>query len=395
MTAALCWNTLLADAMAGRLHMNDFGKFYYSARAFLDGQDMYAPSPATDLRFEKAPGLQLLNMNPPHFHLVLLPLARLAPESALTIWMAANLMALVLSLQLIARELRIVWTPERLLLVGLGASIFSGTQAFFGTGQLSLLLLLAVTVAWIQARRGQWVTTAIWLGAAMSVKPFLAIFLPYWLGTRRFRALGAALLAAAACFGIGLVVFGVRAYAGWYAALRQSGDWAWAAMNASTFGLFRRVFSDTPYYAPAVLAPGLLWAWIVPAGLIGVLSLWLAVTDTTREATDRAFCLLLVAAHLVSPLGWVYYMWLPAGPATALIVREMSGHERGLAAKGLAAVTIAGCCWPITWGYLFQPHAWATVWVGSMYFWSALAGWGWLLLDGAHVRYRMGAKHAC
>jgi hypothetical protein len=123
--------------------------------------------------------------------------------------------------------------------------------------------------------------------------------------------------------------------------------------------------------------------------------LWLAVTDTAREATDRAFCLLLVAAHLISPLGWVYYMWLPVGPAVALVVREMPGHQRGLVAKGLAAVAIAGCCWPITWGYLFQPHAWATVWVGSMYFWSTLAGWGWLLLDGAHVRYRMGAERAC
>jgi hypothetical protein len=30
-----------------------------------------------------------------------------------------------------------------------------------------------------------------------------------------------------------------------------------------------------------------------------------------------------------------------------------------------------------------------------MYFWSALAGWGWLLLDGVHDRYQLGAKIAC
>jgi len=35
----------------------------------------------------------LLNLNPPHFHLLLLPLARLSPDTALTVWMLASMFA--------------------------------------------------------------------------------------------------------------------------------------------------------------------------------------------------------------------------------------------------------------------------------------------------------------
>ena len=66
--------------MVQRLHMNDFGKFYYSARLFLDGQDMYGPSPATEIPVGETETRQFLNMNPPHFHLLILPFALLSPD---------------------------------------------------------------------------------------------------------------------------------------------------------------------------------------------------------------------------------------------------------------------------------------------------------------------------
>src|SRR4026208_187161 len=110
-TVALVFDMLLARVMIERLHMNDFGKFYYSTRAFLDRQDMYAPSPATDLQFEEAPGLQYLNMNPPHFHLLVLPFAVMPPNTAVVSWMAANVFALIVALLLIAREINMRWTP--------------------------------------------------------------------------------------------------------------------------------------------------------------------------------------------------------------------------------------------------------------------------------------------
>src|SRR5947209_3735552 len=112
---ALCTAAFVLDALLLRkmmeLHMNDFGKFYYSARAFLDGADMYAPSPATNLRFENAPDIQYLNLNPPHFHLLVLPFARLPPDAAGTLWIAVSIFALLISLMLIRREIGGTWTP--------------------------------------------------------------------------------------------------------------------------------------------------------------------------------------------------------------------------------------------------------------------------------------------
>lgn len=381
---ALCAGAFVVDAllmrtMIIRFHMNDFGKFYYSARAYLDGGDMYAPSPATDLRFVQAPDLQYLNMNPPHFHLLILPVAPLEPATAVLLWMSASLFALVGAVMLISHEIRMVWNARRVALAVFGILAFAGTQAFFVTGQLSMLLLLAMTICWLDARRGRWTSAAVWLGACLSVKPFLLIFAPYLAVTRRFRALGVVLATAAACFLIGTAVFGADAYAAWYRALGQSGDWTWASMNASVLGLFRRSFDANPSVVPLTVAPRVVRLWIPVAGTIGIVTFVAALRDRTESATDRAFALLLVAAQLISPLGWIYYVTIAAGPAAAVAVRS---HEPRLRSRTtvLAAVAGVGFVWPLPLLSAFQPHGWATLVVASIYFWATLAAWMWLLV---------------
>src|SRR5262245_47595150 len=76
---------VFARFMFQTLHMNDFGKFYYSAQAFLNGGDMYAPSPATAIPVIDEVR-EFANMNPPHFHLLVLPFARLSPLAAIVSW---------------------------------------------------------------------------------------------------------------------------------------------------------------------------------------------------------------------------------------------------------------------------------------------------------------------
>lgn len=382
--AAFMWDWFLTQVMIG-LHMNDFGKFYYSARAFLEGQDMYAPSPATDMQ---EMGQQLLNMNPPHFHVLVLPLATLDPSQALALWMGASIFALVLSLLMIGREVGYRATRQRVLLIVLASLAFSGSQAFFLTGQLSLLLLLPITICWIEARRGHWGRAGAWLGACLSVKPFLLIFLPYLIGRGRVRALVVAVGTAATCLGVGLLVFGVEGYRSWLGALTQSGDWAWTGMNASTLGMFQRVFSATPLFVPLKFAPRLVPFWIVAAGVIGIGTFMVVLDDKTRSSTDRAFAVLLVASQLVSPLGWVYYLWLPAGPIAALASSPVrSGFWRSPASSILGAVTLVGLLTPLTVVYYFRLQGWATLTVGSAYFWATLALWILILLDFAHARH--------
>jgi alpha-1,2-mannosyltransferase len=390
---AFVLDVALMQAMTKQLHMNDFGKFYYSARAYLDGGDMYASNPATDLKFVEAPELQFLNMNPPHFHLVVLPLAMLEPGLAVTIWLGLSLLALIVSILLIARELDFAWTPMRLLAVAASTLAFAATQSFFVTGQLSLLLTLAVTVCWVQARRGSWTPAAVVLGVCASMKPFLFIFAPYLLLTRRFRALAILAGAAAASAGIGILIFGVDAYRSWYRALSQSGDWAWAVMNASTLALFRRAFDTEPIGTPLVVAPALVTTWLVAAAIVGIVTLVASAQLSAHPSTgsgraeeiDRPFALLLVAAQLISPLGWIYYLWLPAGPVAAVVLKT------GPAKAGrhvLLLVAATGFVWPMPYLLLFRTHAWGTLTVASIYFWATFALWVWLIADGGQ-RSRM------
>ena len=381
--AAFLWDWLLTQVMLS-LQMNDFGRFYYSARAFLSGQDMYAPSQPTDV---STMGVQLLNMNPPHFHLLILPLAWLEPGQALWLWMGLSVFALVFSLLIIGREVEFRATPKRLLLVLLVSLAFSSSQAFFLTGQLSLLMVLPMTICWYEARRGRWERAGVWLGACLSVKPFLLIFIPYLIGTRRIRGLVVTIGTAAACFGMGWLIFGTASYKAWVRALAQGGDWAWAPMNASVLAVFRRAFDSTPFFTPALLEPRFVPFWIAVAGAIGIATLLVVFEDETESATDRAFALLLVAAQLLSPLGWVYYLWLPAGPIAALAFRPARPNYWQKRGNGfLWVVAVVGLVAPVPLLLRFQPHGWATVTVGSSYFWATLAVWIMLLLDFARSR---------
>src|SRR6266571_2823872 len=260
------WNALLFYTMAQH-HMTDFGTFYYSAVTFLQGQDMYGPSAAT---LAGVGGLiqHFGNMNPPHFHLLLLPLALLPAGLALALWSVASLLSLVASSRLIVREVGLELTPWQWRLGVLGLLSFIGTAGVLLTGQLSLLLLLPITLAWVEARWGRWTHAGVYLGLALSVKPFLLIFMPYLVFRRQFRAAAATGVAASLCFMAGLLVFGVEAHWSWLQAVAAV-NWTWANLNASVFGLLTRALGPSLYYSPLVTSPNLIKRlWLGAEGVI-------------------------------------------------------------------------------------------------------------------------------
>jgi alpha-1,2-mannosyltransferase len=385
---AFLWDTILVRVMVS-LQMNDFGRFYYSARAFLDGNDMYAASPATQRGAGMIAGAQhLLNLNPPHFHLLLLPLARLSPDTAVTIWMLASMFAFVLSLLLIAREIKLVTTGTRAVMLVVFVLACSASQAVFITGQLAFLMLLPVTLSWCDARHGRWERAGAWLGLLVSLKLFFLIFVPYLIASRRWRALAAMVATLAACLMAGLIVFHAASYWSWIGALRQSGNWAWLGMNASALGLFQRLFAASPSFQPVTVAPSLIRLWMLVAGVIAFATLSVTFMDNAVTAVDRTFALLLIAAQLLSPVGWVYYLWLAAGPLAALAFLENGAalSPKHGAIRWLGVLALAGFLTPITTPYYLQPSALATLTVGSVYFWATLALWTDLVIVFAQRR---------
>jgi glycosyl transferase family 87 len=352
---------------------------------------MYAPTPATPVVVAPNVTHDFLNMNPPHFHLLVLPLALLSPTQALLIWTLASLLSLGGCLYLIVRELAVKLSAARVLWALLAILTFAATGTVIATGQLSLLLLMPVTLAWLAARRGGWTRAGAWLGLAMSVKPFLFIFVPYFLLRRRPRAAVTALLVVAGAFLTGLAVFGVPSHLAWLSALDAT-DWSWAAMNGSILGALSRMLSESPYFTPFVSAPGLVRPlWLCGAAIAGVATLAAAWRDDSPEAVDRGFVLVLVGAQLVSPLGWIYYFWLPVGPAAALVVNWLRERRERTALRGeqpavrwrnvLLWTSLPCLMWPLGLVTAQQPSALATATLGSVYFWGTVLLWAGVLVD--------------
>jgi membrane-associated phospholipid phosphatase len=357
------------------LHLNDFGKFYWSARYFLDGLDMYGPSRATYIPVGDGASRHFWNLNPPHFHLLLLPLAPLAPIAAFVVWAIVNAAALAAAVASMTRELGIRWTRWRVLLTLLAVTVLSPSSAVALTGQMTCLLLLAMTVAWRWARRGRWTRAGVLLGVLASVKPFLGVFLIYLAATGRRPAALAMAGAAAACFALGLLVFGVGAHASWLEAASRA-DWTWGAMNGSIAGLAARVLDESPYFAPLAVAPeagALIYAAIAAAVAVGSGIVLLRVPPPL--AADAAFAVLPPAALLIAPMGWVYYLPL-AAPAILALWR--SGAVASRVRDAALALAAPGLVLPVGAVLLLRDSAWGTATLGSAYFWTTL--WLWIAL---------------
>ena len=384
--AWLLFYLVLGVYMVQRLHMNDFGKFYYSTRLFLDGQDMYGPSPATEIPVSETESRQFLNMNPPHFHLLMLPFAVMGPMNAFALWAAVNLLALFLSLRAIARELRIEWTRRRLMWTAVGVILCSATGTIVVTGQLTFLLLLPVTFAWIAARQGDWNKAAAYLGVCASVKPFLGIFLVYLLLRRDIKPIATMVVSGALCGVAGLAIFGSSAYTNWLEAV-SSVDWTWAPMNGSLAALVSRAFDESPYYTPAASGPWLIGPITTTLSLAVVGVAFRELRRTMHESVDHVFGILLLTAQLVSPLGWVYYLWLIVGPATA--VSQSSKYQLSRLRNGLALLAVPGLLVPylVTMQGTDSPVVGLTL--GSIYVWTTLFLWGSLIVDS---RLRSGRR---
>jgi len=381
------YHAAIVRVMIFRLQLNDFGKFYFSAQYFLDGTDMYAERLATTLQFGVDDTHQFLNMNPPHFHLLLLPLARLEPMTALAVWGFMGLAGLLVSAWLITRELGIRWTVSRVLWSTLAVLACSSTGAVIMTGQLTFHLLPLVTLAWIAGRRQAWLRAGLWLGVIAAVKPNLGLFGLCLIAIGQWRAAFAMGAAVAASFGVGLLIFGWDAHVRWIAAI-QAIDWTWAPMNGSWSGFFTRVFQGGASLHPLIAAPFLVMPLTALASLATVgISVRQMARSLPRISADHFFAIGLLAAQLTSPLGWIYYLWLAAGPLLAiwLTARERPDRWRDIAIW----LALPGLLWPLPLFAAGVYEWWQPPTFRSIYTWTTLWLWVAVLLDAARVTSRL------
>jgi hypothetical protein len=387
--AFLLYNAFLLTIMIAIHPKNDFGRTFESAKAFMRGEPLYGMNDSIPWNITNGKNLgvhatvDLWNLNPPHFHLLLVPLTFLSDRWALIIWCLINGACFIWSVRLIAAEAGLQLTLEQRHLALFFLLAFIGTGSALVTGHLSFLLLLLVTLVWRDARHDRWLRAGLYLGLGLSVKPFLLMLVPYLAWRRQWGALAVATGVTAGCFAAGWLAFGPANHTAWFNMLDQANQWSWLPMNASIHGMLTRTFSDNVYFAPlAELSKSGVTLWWLALGVpIGVVTLWAASRDASTRGLDRAFAVLLVAALMLSPLGWTYYFWLPVGPAVACFM------PRGRLAGGTPSVrrlllfSAPGFMYPILlieWG---QPSPIATLALTNIYLASLLCVWAALLVD--------------
>ncbi len=352
---------------------NDFTIFYYTARMVTEGRSMYGDLPRTYGLAWK--GAHLGNLNPPHFQLLMMPLVSLGYRGALSVWLLANVLVVAAWAWFLIRELRPRLTLKRVLLTALFVFASAAWTSVAVTGEMSLVLLLPFTFAWISARRGRWGMSGLWLGVCLSFKVFFLVFFAWLVVARNWRAVVSMVAGAFVPVAIGGAVFGTASYVAWVHGLSRVGWW-YLPMNISVRGLTERVFNAGVPYAPVWHVPGLSRpAWLLVAAIVA-----LATASRTWQRpgrsfdVDRTYALLLVAALLVSPLGWIYYLPLVTGPILALWMRRQIASARWFGVLSLV-LALALLYVPMEVTEMGQPRALATLTLASAHGWGALLLW--------------------
>jgi alpha-1,2-mannosyltransferase len=337
------------DAMA--VH-GDFDTFWRSARAFLEGRDVYAT------------GAELENLNPPFWVLLISPLGLLEPLVAYRFFALITLSVTVAYLAWMAGELRL--RPAWAVAGGAMLLFSSPLLATLALGQIYPFLALGLVAAWVADRRGQPTISGGALGLVVALKPSLAPVLLWPLARRRWGTVVAALVSGAVATLVGAVVVGFGATLDWLRLLSgSSASPYWD--NASLPGAAARLFTDNPY---AEHVATLSWTVLV-AYALGIAAV--AVTAAgVRRGAGAGLWALVAAALLASPIAWHNYLVL-VGPGILLLL------ARGWAAPAflLLALQIIPGQWPLLWN---QQGTVAATLALTLYLYVLLAHWLVLLL---------------
>ena len=334
----------------------DFGIFYDSVRARQRGGP--------------PPDLPIPNLNPPHFDYVVLPFTALDRPTAVSAWFVVSAFCLIGSLVAIIRTVgfhgwAVVW---------LCALVFAAPPmvAQLFTGQVGLLLLVPFTLAWVSARQGRQMSAGVWIGVCASIKPFFLLFTAYFVVRRWPKAAMASVVTVVLVFGGGLALIGGAAYREWIEDL-LSVTWAEHYMNASMLGFLERTLSASEWHQVPIMDSPQLVGPLYATAFVGIAIVTLARVRAIRNI-DRQFLLITAAALLLSPLGWVYYLWFLVPPLAATI----HGWESvDLPGRGGLVCALLGFLVPPF--FALSALSWAgglgAATAGSVYFWALAALW--------------------
>src|SRR5215213_1860375 len=302
----------------------DFDSFWRSARAMLEGKSIYDT------------GVDLVNLNPPLWTVLISPLGLLEPVTAYRVFVLISLSVVVGYLAWTVEELRLRpgWTVVGIVLLLLSSPLL----ATLALGQVYPVLALGLVAAWVADRRNVQEISGATLGLVVALKPSLLPVLLWPLARRRWRALLAALISGAVATLIGIVVLGPGATLDYIGVLMDHSVSAYWD-NASLPAAAARLFTENPYAQNVATLP-----WMVPIGYaLGIIAIVLTAMSV-RHGPEVGLWVLVAASLLASPIAWHNYLVL-LGPGVLLLL------ARGRAATAflLLALQAIPAQWPLIW----------------------------------------------
>jgi len=307
--------------------MRDFEVYWTAASRAIEAAPLYRPEDG-HFQFKYLPA----------FAIVSVPVALMPLAKAKTFWFlisVALIPALLgLAVLLLPDRRRSQWTIVGALLVVMAK--FYGHELVLG--QVNLLFAVLVAGGVLAMRRSRDSLAGALFVAAVVVKPYAVLFLPWLVFTRGVRPLGSVTIGAicVAAAPVGLYGFAgtIALHRAWWATVSDSTAPNLANPdNVSVPAMFARTFANTdlgPVLAAGVSVILLAVACVVVARGRGI---------EHRESLEGA--LLLTLVPLLSPQGWDY-VFLVATPAIALLVNYDQRLPAGLRALTWAAMLTIG-----------------------------------------------------
>ncbi|MCS6865950.1 MAG: glycosyltransferase family 87 protein [Gemmataceae bacterium] len=316
----------------------DFLQEWLSARNYLAGTPVYAEQTQAMLRhtgvlLKEGMGMILSwNAHPPASVMIALPFGHLPYRDAHFLWNVVTFPLFLISIVIILWELKFPLSPWSLLPALSLLLLFHPLYLQLFLGQLNILLVFFITLAWWADRHDRIGWAGVAVGIAAGLKLYPAFLLAYFFCTRRWRGLATGVATFLAVNGLALAVFGIATFRTYIDVVVPSlQKYQTSGWNISITAFWLRIFDPHPaqkiitWSTQPEAARLLIW---LSRLVITAVVVWVAWRSYSVATRDRAFATAIVGMLLVSPITWSHYFILLLLPAALLWLRWPSGSLR-------------------------------------------------------------------
>lgn len=276
----------------------------------------------------------------PAFAVLAIPLGLVPLPSAKALWFVVSLGLLAILIQfsrkLLPEQRRATWLLVTATLVVMGK--FYAHELVLG--QMNVLFAVVAVLALLALRRGAEARGGLFVAAAIAVKPYAVIFLPWLLARRHLSSIAGATVGLLAVLALPVALYGVDG------TVAQHLAW-WRTVTDSTAPNLTNPdnISLAAFFAKWIGAGRLAAALAGAAGLalLAAAAFVIARRDRAKRPDALDGALLLTLIPMLSPQGWDY-VFLVATPAVMLLVNYLDRLPlvmRAVTGVALAAIGLS------------------------------------------------------